>query len=633
MALKDTTWYTNFGNGSSTGYYAVPVWPGALQSVSAGTWCRQLTTPAVGSERCFVALTTGTTGAAEPVWVVTRGADTGANIDGTVTWQECTGMPGPCGDLTNANTWLQYKNTAVSLGASIYDATSGSLQICSTAGTAGNGASPSFSATAGVVTSDGATLKWTSLGPTSNYTTAFKYPHARLANAFTATWGAAGNQFAVASNHAETQSTALTLTSPGTLALPCNVYCISSSTTLASPTTATTASISTTGNSAFTITGWSYYYGVAYNCGSGANAPLFSVASAAGEVRIESGQLNLVATGAASFSFGIRQPSTTQFMYLYNTAISFGATNQVINSGANGLGFFMQGGSIAATGSVPTTLANFVSSGAVNVLMRDVDLSAITGTLFGVGDNCTGSVTLENCKLGSGVAVTSGSFTGYSCPLKVHNCDSAATNYRYYYANGGGVIKQETTIVRTGGDTDGTTPLSWNITTSANSQFTQPFVSEEIAIWNNSAGTSLTVTAFLNTATTLNNNDFWIEVEYPASSGSPLGATVNTRMAVLGTPAALTADGVSNWGASAKANSYKCSVTFTPQMKGIIKMRLYQAKPSVTVYVDPQIEGLTPIAQSFFIPGWGCNNAINTAPVVINHVVNQYLSKEGDPYA
>src|SRR5689334_10732578 len=54
---------------------------------------------------------------------------------------------------------------------------------------------------------------------------AWAAPHARLANAFASGWGAAGDNFFVSSNHAET-GVGYTLTSPGTATSPCAIYCV-----------------------------------------------------------------------------------------------------------------------------------------------------------------------------------------------------------------------------------------------------------------------------------------------------------------------------------------------------------------------------------------------------------------------
>ena len=214
MALFDTTWYANWGDGSTTGCWAVTARP-QNTAVAAGMVRSQFTAPGNFSERCFVCIVAGTTAnITDATWVLTRGAKT---TDGTATWQECTGQAAVNGDATNTVNWTTVKNQSVTLGQIIKRNNDASYQICSTAGTTGNGSEPSFSDTAGTTTADN-TVTWTSLGVVGNFT-AFGAPHARLAAAFTATWGDVGDKFFIGDNCAETSSSNTSISSPGTVSL------------------------------------------------------------------------------------------------------------------------------------------------------------------------------------------------------------------------------------------------------------------------------------------------------------------------------------------------------------------------------------------------------------------------------
>ena len=196
MAFADLTWYCSFGNGTSTGYFSVAQFA-ASTAYTAGQLVRQLTAPAVGSERVFVVIVAGTSASSEPTWVLTRGAKT---TSGTVTFQECTGQAALNGDAQNVASWAQVKTAGATLGQIIKRASGASYQIVSTAGTMG-ASEPAFSDTAGTTTTEGTTT-WTSLGAVSNFTGG-QAPHARLSNACASTWFAAGNTVYVGDNHAE----------------------------------------------------------------------------------------------------------------------------------------------------------------------------------------------------------------------------------------------------------------------------------------------------------------------------------------------------------------------------------------------------------------------------------------------
>lgn len=578
--LTGQKWYCNSGNGSSTGYYAISVW--STGAVIAAAAMRRQTAPAVASERIFICTIAGTTHATtEPTWGITQGAKT---TDNTVTWVEVTGKSAVNGDLTNTPNWTTVKNTAVSQGVIIQRNNGVSYQICTTAGTAGNGAEPSFNDTAGNTTADN-TATWTSLGAVGNFS-AWGAPWARLSPAKVATVFTANNDTTwVSNNHAETQASAISYTANvGTITLPQKIICVSDA---AAPPTAlaTTGSISTTGANALSFTiGNEYIYGLVFNAGSAANAANLTTSGTAGSYGIfDNVTLKLNNTSVSSNiipSNSGSSPATTTYI---NPTLIFGSVSQLIN----GMIFTMAGGTIAGSGSAPTVLFQ-TSNKTWNAILRDVDMSGVTGTVASATSlNAGNGASFQNCKIGSGATLASGTSNDPIARITFANCDSTGTNYRYFIMNNLATVQQETTIVRTGSSaTNGTTTISWSAVTTATVSYYTPFVSDEISIWNNTTGSTVTITLYLISNTTLNNDDLWAEAEYLGTSTSPLGSTVNSKRGLMATAAALTSDS-STWGGS--TNKYKIVLTCTPQLVGPLKVRFYVAKPSVTSYLDPYV--------------------------------------------
>src|SRR5581483_11288290 len=200
-------------------------------------------------------------------WNTGKGSVT---TDNTVVWLEATGQPAINGDSTNTPAWVN--GTAYSIGQIIKNTAGTYYFICGTALTSG-GSEPTWNTTPGVTTSDNSVANaWYCLGAIGTiFTTGWAGPHARLANAFASGWAAAGDTIFTSNNHAETQSTAMTLASPGTASNPARVQCVSDANS--PPTTsATTATVATTGASAITKSGYAYVYGVTVTTGSGSSA-------------------------------------------------------------------------------------------------------------------------------------------------------------------------------------------------------------------------------------------------------------------------------------------------------------------------------------------------------------------------
>ncbi len=420
-----------------------------------------------------------------------------------------------------------------------------------------------------------------------------------LAAALTAK--AAGDDFWVADDHAESQATAMTQTSPGTAASPCRIICVRRSGGSVPPVSAdlrTTATITTTGNSNLTLgAGFAYAYGITFNCGTGNNAALLILASNATEWwRLEACALKIVATSSSSqIIVGQLGGSILQSRHeLYNTTLSFGAAGQVLN--VRGGEFVWEATASAIAGTAPTTLftCNASTGGVPTARIIGVDLSAVGSSHNLVNIGITGAsynFYFQDCQLGASVAITTGSVSGPGGgKVELVNCDSGNTNYRYYKQDYQGTITQETVIVRSGGATDGTTPVSRKMVSTANSKFYSPLKSGWMSVWIDTTGSSKTITICTVTDNvTLKDNECWIEIEYLGTSSLPLGNFVNDAAAdALNAGTNQTTD-TSTWTTTGLGTPVKqqLSASFTPQVKGLARARVCLAKASTTVYVDP----------------------------------------------
>ena len=270
---------------------------------------------------------------------------------------------------------------------------------------------------------------------------------------------------------------------------------------------------------------------------------------------------------------------------------TFGShTGQTFHSAAGDITCKILGGSITVGANVPTTLFSSLPS---ILVMEGVDLSAFGSGKTLLGDAViAGNAVLKNCKLGASVT-KSATPTTTNQKNTVVVSDSSATNYLHELYTYQGTQTVETTIVRSGGASDGTTPIAWKIVTTANSLWTMPFESLPMAVWNDTIAGNVTVTVYgiWGGGAVPNTDDIWIEVSYLGSSGTPI-ATINTANTKANNLLSGTgqASDTSTWGGS--TTKFKMSVTLSspqPAMKGLIYVTVKAAKASSTFYVDPKV--------------------------------------------
>ena len=475
---------------------------------------------------------------------------------------------------------------------------------CTTAGTSG-AAVPAWPATVTQDTTtvtDGTTLVWTFRKPGYSSGTTAGWTFASPFFDYISTAMAAGDRLFCSSSGTETQSGAITATFPGTCATPCQVLSVSD--TAAPPTTlAAGATITSSGNSV-TLNGIAssaglYVYGLTLNS---YNTMALASNGNGGTAEFKGCTFNITATSVSTYliQIGTIGASSDGQVVCKSCAFSFASTDLGIAAGTANVAFE----NCSVSGSI--YLMKYIGSGGRgggNVRFSGCDLSGLgaSANLVNAGSLFGGSFVIRNSRLPaawSGSLVT-GTFDGFGFRAAMHNCDTGATNYRIAVQTYAGTILSETTIVRTGGASDGTTALSWKMASTTNAEYPLvPLESDEIVIWNDVTGTSQTATVEIvhdsqgaGTSGAFQNDEIWLELQYPGSATTPQSSFASDSKADVFATTADHPTSTATWTTTGLTTpvKQKLSVPFTAQQKGFLIAKVKMAKASKTVYIDPKL--------------------------------------------
>lgn len=331
-------------------------------------------------------------------------------------------------------------------------------------------------------------------------------------------------------------------------------------------------------------------YGIIFSCDSGSSQSSFDlgVFNSATDQLWENCEFIINNTHASSYFRLLPVGGTTNTKPYKATfkdcVFGFGNASQIMKLGMGNMLF----NNCSLSGTVPTNLFETREGSSPKVLLTGCDFTNLNTTLVKAIANTQLNLVLRNSKIHSSLAKTSGTNDGNThMDVKFINCSSSAINYSLNESNYSGSLEHELTTVRTGGASNGTTTVGWKMVSNSVVSKVVPLISEDIAIWNESTGSSKTVTVEIAGSSALTDAEAWLEVEYQGSSSTPKTTIVDDKCAELATPANQTTSSAT-WGGS-PSSKQKLEVTFTPQMKGIIRARVYLAKASTTLYVDPKI--------------------------------------------
>lgn len=430
---------------------------------------------------------------------------------------------------------------------------------------------------------------------------------------------AAGDTIYVSQAHAEVSIPAITLGFSGALTNPTKIICVDDS---ANPPTAVATTATVTSNAGISFAGGSHYcYGIAFHAGSGAGSFGLNLGNSNHHQTYENCQFLIGSTGGGSFIRAGVNSLAQQAVTLINCDIRLLGIAHVFSMCAR---LHWKGGAVIAGGTSPTVLFSYLTQ-AAELLCENVDFSN-----FGAGFNVTNApptdanCAIRNCKLPTNWTgnLLNGSFAQMG-RAEMYNCWYATDNYRLWIEDFLGSVRHETTVVRTGGASDGVTPISWKIISTANSIYPWNGHKSPLVVYDNATtGSPVTLTAHFihDSATDLTNGEICLEVSYLGTGSAPIGTRVTDLKADILTTASNhpTSSAVWNTTGLAVPNEQQLSVTFTPQLKGRYLMKVILFKASKTIYLCPKFEVTISKTASdeYQVPG---------GPYVLDQSTTQYM--------
>lgn len=400
---------------------------------------------------------------------------------------------------------------------------------------------------------------------------------------------AAGDTIYVSQVHSETTAATVSLNWAGTQALPTKIICANDG---AEPPTAVAIAgamaVTGAGNQIGLNTGSVYFYGLNFAVGTAANSGNMVLATVLWH-RYEKCTFSNLGNQAAAFTTG--GGSSTKILF-ESCDFKFATTAQLFQL-AGGTAKF-RGGSVLSGSAANVVMFDISSDGALHVEGFDfsncapaINLVKTTG-----GTAVVYQARFVDCKLPASWSGTPHSGTPNAMSVvEMINCSAGAMNYAYWRKVYAGDITHETTIVKSGGASDGTTPLSWKLVSNANAIY--PLIgleSEDLYAWNDTVGSSVTATVEIVTDNvTLKNNEAYLELFYLSSTGTPIATRTSNKVADVLTTAANQSASTATWTTTGLTTpvKQKLAVTFTPQMKGYVIARVVLMKASTTMYADP----------------------------------------------
>lgn len=358
------------------------------------------------------------------------------------------------------------------------------------------------------------------------------------------------------------------------------------------------AQFTVTGNNLLTVRGYLYAYGIVFNGGSGgAGAIGINLGNTLSEQVYDSCAMKLLSTGASNIGISSNNGLASKITFI-NTPITINGTT--ITSVLFNDGIFIWRDTPNAVQGTQNAIANLLIpiSGCSGLILCDgVDFAGTTG--IGSGKNIVGAhnasyaIQFVDCKTISGVLM--GRPTGPQATIDQIVTDSGATNYKQQRDMYQGTLTADTT--RYNNASDGVTPISWQVITTANAKPQSPFecfaISKKVA-----AGTYAASKIFITSSVPLlKTNDVWVEVKYlgasyalssPATSFAAGSGSATLSQLPQGSKPGTLQTASPSWATGSLGYDYQLAIpSFTTAVAGEVAFFVKVGRASLTVNIDP----------------------------------------------
>ena len=255
-------------------------------------------------------------------------------------------------------------------------------------------------------------------------------------------------------------------------------------------------------------------------------------------------------------------------------------------------------------GTFPTLTAlcqTIGSRGVTHAHFEGCDLSGVT-TLLNATPATSTRFEFVNCKLNASV-VPLGSSPGDGVDCYLYDCANGDTHYNFAHYDKYGSTVATTAAAASGGALwDGTTGISWSVSSTASASQARPYYTPWIDVVNSATAA---VTPYLETmrtaasgaGTAYTDAEVWAEWLVKTGGADPRTVFSADRAGytdATGTAQTASSLGTGDWtGEGATYTFVKLGGSFTPADKGYIRARVAIGKASVTdLFVDPFVRGL-----------------------------------------